>query len=95
MDTEFVDYNGTKVVVGWPEQIEASQNIKAYSIGGMQYPRVPYGSEAMDWGADEGPCGDCAVVKGQFHVVDCDVERCPKCSGQAIWCDCVRDDATA
>jgi hypothetical protein len=29
MDNELVDYNGTKVVAGWPEQIEAAQHIKA------------------------------------------------------------------
>ena len=40
MNNDLVDYNGTKVVAGWPEQIEAAQNTKAYSIGGVLYPRV-------------------------------------------------------
>lgn len=38
------------------------------------------------------PCHDCAVVKGQYHVPGCDVERCPVCDEQAAFCNCPRDD---
>ena len=68
-----------------PEQTE-------YAIGGKQYARVRYGDEADNWGADQRPCHDCAVVKGQYHVPGCDVERCPRCGRQTITCDCAYDD---
>jgi hypothetical protein len=50
--------------------------------------RTRFGDEADDWGADNGPCHDCAVTKGQNHHPGCDVERCPICDGQIITCGC-------
>ena len=68
----------------WREKIRTSQEITHYLIDGRTLPRSRYGSESSDWHADEVPCHDCAVVKGQFHVPHCDVEECPQCGGQAI-----------
>jgi hypothetical protein len=36
--------------------------------------------------ADESPCHDCGVTKGQLHVPGCDVAICTRCGEQMIWC---------
>jgi hypothetical protein len=87
-EKEYVIYNGKKVVSYWPARIEKAQQITTYTIGGKEFGRIRYGDESDDWGSDRHPCGDCAVVKGQFHVPNCDVEECPNCRGQVLSCDC-------
>ena len=38
-------------------------------------------------------CHDCNIVnkKGNTHHFGCDIERCPKCKGQLISCDCEKE----
>jgi len=33
-------------------------------------------------------CDDCNALLGEYHHLGCDCERCPKCHGQLISCEC-------
>jgi hypothetical protein len=58
------------------------------------YEPVRYGEEEEDWGAGSGRlCHDCYCPAGAYHHIGCDVERCPRCGGQAIGCDCEHEGA--
>jgi len=44
------------------------------------------------YGEADHRCHDCNVMRGGKHHPGCDMERCPKCSGQLISCGCLDDD---
>jgi hypothetical protein len=89
---EFVPYQGQSVIREWPARIRAAQTITRVTLADGTYERLTYGEEpsllAHDPTFAKYPCHDCAVVAGQYHVPDCDLEECPRCGGQLITCDC-------
>ena len=89
MSGETIDYRGARVTPDWPERIQQAQRQTTCRPNGVEMSRVKYGDETDDWGANEGPCHDCAVIKGEYHVEGCDVERCPACGGSRwLGCEC-------
>lgn len=60
----------------------AGCTLKTYNIYTKKYGRIPYTPDSDRY------CHDCNVGPGQFHHPGCDMERCPKCGGQAIACGC-------
>ena len=80
------------MIEGWPEKIQAAQNVLSYTLNGKRVARIRYGNEQDDWHAESVPCHDCRVLKGELHVPSCDVEECPACGGQIISCDCLFEE---
>lgn len=64
-----------------------------YEIAGQEYERIPYGDPRDRF--PESPnanCSDCNAPRGGLHHGGCCVERCPRCLGQSIGCDCEDED---
>ena len=59
-----------------------SCKVEDIDINGVKYKQVPNG---------EYECHDCKTPPNGFHHPGCDAERCPKCGGQIISCDCLDD----
>ncbi len=92
MKQRFIVYRDTSMTKDWPEKIAVARSVQSYTLNGRPVPRIRYGSESDDWGADKRPCRDCSALKGEFHVTGCDVEECPVCHIPVLSCDCPFDE---
>ncbi|WP_410666732.1 hypothetical protein [Amycolatopsis sp. cmx-4-68] len=102
--SEFITYQGETIIKGYPLAIVKSQLYPYFIAEGRRYDRIRYGSEGEFYKRlgllREGQtiyeqlpnCGDCAVVKGQLHGPECDIETCPKLGHQLLSCDCDWED---
>jgi hypothetical protein len=84
------EFRGRSCIDGWPERLAAAQAVKTW-VGpdDVEYNREPYNGNMPD---PQGYCHDCIAKVGELHVPGCDVERCPRCGGQAISCPCNYED---
>ena len=74
--------------------LAASCDVRAVELVGQRYLRIPY-RPRWPTGASTMRCHDCGVRPGGYHHLGCDMERCPRCSGQLFCCDCWEDDTDA
>ena len=54
-----------------------------------QIKRLRYGvDDEQDQAFHSERCPDCGCKVGGYHHVGCDIEKCPRCEGQFISCEC-------
>jgi hypothetical protein len=96
-EEEIVFYNDIFMSISLKDELEKEQGRADITLDGEIFKRIPYGSSKEYSGLDLGdyssrPCGDCKAGKGQFHLLGCDIERCPKCGRQLLSCRCKTAD---
>ena len=62
------------------EMIDGGECAFSMIADGRLYNRTPNGRAEN--------CHDCGAGPGKVHHWGCDMERCPRCHGQLISCDC-------
>lgn len=95
-EEDIVYYNNIFMAKELKDEIIEEQTWDLFIFGDESYCRIPYGDareweELVDSQYYSLPCHDCSVIKGQIHLFDCDVEKCPKCGEQFLCCKCVND----
>lgn len=92
---EIVYFNEIFMPKGLQVEISGEQENSTIIINGEKFSRVHYGSPEehpeVNFEYANKPCGDCLVIRGQIHLLDCDMEQCPNCSNQMITCACEID----
>ncbi len=73
------------------ELLQWAQRESTYSIRGHEYERIPFHQDRGSHTSQPAVCHDCGAMPGELHVPTCCWERCPRCGGQAISCDCWAD----
>ena len=60
---------------------------------GVAFKRIPFGDVREGWSIQDldpdARCHDCGCTFGHLHHPCCDMERCPKCGGQLLSCECM------
>ena len=71
-------------------EVDGCINVPHEFKDGKKLNPIKFGDEKEDWGSkdNDARCHDCNCKVGKYHHPNCDVERCPKCKGQAISCTC-------
>lgn len=61
-------------------------------VAGQVYERVRFGQESGNRWEDFDFCPECGVSHGGLHHPGCDVEECPRCRTQYLFCGCGEED---
>lgn len=73
----------------WQQDIDASQSMPELELKGAIYQRLPHGSETYHEAEVFSNCEECNVLPKQYHVLGCEQEECPLCSGLLMECNCL------